>query len=73
MRRYGKRKGGGGKPYHSNRGSRKSSPSPTEMFDKNGDQLQEETEENELDYLTNGQYRGHIEETEKLRYLNIFM
>ena len=69
MRRYGKRKGGGTKPYHSNRGSRKSSPSPTEMLSyKNGDQLSEETEEDQLDYMTNGQYKGHIEETEKLRY-----
>ena len=69
MRKYGKGKSGRGKPYHSNRGSRKASPSPTEMLYKNGDQLSEETENNLLDYMTNGQYKGHVSETEKLRFL----
>ena len=73
MRRYGKRRGGGGKPYHSNRGSRKASPSPTEMLYKHGDQLSEETEEDLFDYMTNGQYRGHVSEIEKLRYINFLI
>ena len=74
MRRYGKRRGGGNKPYNSNRSSRKTSPSPSEICSRNGEQrvsndLSEETEYDEMDYMTNGQYKGHVSEMEKLGFV----
>ena len=71
MRRYGRRRGGGGKPYHSNRGSRKTSPSPTEFGIKNGDQrvsndMLEEDENDQMESLS-GQYKGYVSQCEKLR------
>ena len=74
MRRYGKRRGGSSKPYNSNRSSRKTSPAPCEIGYKNGEQrvsneLSEEAEEDQMDYMTNGQYKGHVSEMEKLGYL----
>ena len=72
MRRYGKRRGGSTKPYHSNRGSRKTSPSPTEMGNKNGEQpppniMIQESETNQMEHLINGQYKGYVSQCEKLR------
>ncbi len=31
--------------------------------------LSEETEYDEMDYMTNGQYKGHVSEIEKLGYI----
>ena len=61
MRRYGKRRGGSKRVYNSNRGSRKASPSPTEMVYNND--LAEEAE----DYQTDGTYRGYVTELDTLR------
>ena len=63
MRRYGKRRGVGGKPYNSRRGSRRASPSPTELSYKNEDKSEEAEE---MDYLNNSKYRGHVFQTDKI-------
>ena len=72
MRRYGRRRGGGSKPYHSNRGSRKTSPSPIEFASKNGEQhvsndTLEEADNDQIECLTTGQYNGYVSHSEKYR------